>query len=97
MYVCMNMYICKLTLHYAPQGCADNYDPCRDTKTTAYLNDPTVKAAIHANASIVWSGLCFVVLGSWGKVILYYLAVGNYCTPALIPSYPGTNTLAPRH
>ena len=42
-------------------GCANNYDPCRDAYTTAYLNTPKVKAAIHANASIVWTGCSDVV------------------------------------
>jgi hypothetical protein len=42
-------------------GCANNYDPCRDDKTTAYLNNAAVKAAIHANASITWSGCSSVV------------------------------------
>ena len=42
-------------------GCATNYDPCRDDRTTAYLNNPTVKAAIHANASITWAGCSSVV------------------------------------
>ena len=42
-------------------GCAVNYDACRDDKTVAYLNTPAVKAAIHANASIVWAGCSSVV------------------------------------
>jgi serine carboxypeptidase-like clade 2 len=42
-------------------GCAQNFDPCRDDKTTKYLNTPAVKAAIHANASITWSGCSSVV------------------------------------
>lgn len=42
-------------------GCATGYDPCRDDRTTAYLNDPSVKKAIHANASITWSGCSSVV------------------------------------
>jgi len=42
-------------------GCALDYDPCRDDKTTAYLNNPSVKAAIHANASIQWSGCSSIV------------------------------------
>ena len=42
-------------------GCATNYDPCRDDKTTAYLNNPTVKAAIHANASIAWTGCSSII------------------------------------
>jgi serine carboxypeptidase-like clade 2 len=42
-------------------GCATNYDPCRDDKTTAYLNNAAVKAAIHANASIAWSGCSSII------------------------------------
>lgn len=42
-------------------GCAQNFDPCRDARTTTYLNTPAVKAAIHANASITWSGCSSVV------------------------------------
>jgi len=42
-------------------GCAVGYDPCRDARTTTYLNTPAVKAAIHANASIVWDGCSAVV------------------------------------
>jgi hypothetical protein len=42
-------------------GCATNYDPCRDDHTTTYLNAPSVKAAIHANASITWAGCSSVV------------------------------------
>ena len=42
-------------------GCATNYDPCRDDKTTAYLNTASVKAAIHANASITWAGCSSVI------------------------------------
>ena len=37
-------------------GCALSYDPCIDDRTTTYLNNVLVKAAIHANASIEWSG-----------------------------------------
>lgn len=42
-------------------GCATNYDPCRDDRTTTYLNSPLVKAAIHANASITWAGCSDIV------------------------------------
>jgi serine carboxypeptidase-like clade 2 len=42
-------------------GCALSYDACRDAKTTRYLNDAAVKAAIHANASITWQGCSSVV------------------------------------
>jgi len=42
-------------------GCALDYDPCRDGKTTTYLNDPLVKSLIHANASIVWTGCSDIV------------------------------------
>jgi serine carboxypeptidase-like clade 2 len=42
-------------------GCAIDYDPCRDGKTTTYLNDPQVKSLIHANASIVWTGCSDIV------------------------------------
>ena len=37
-------------------GCAASYDPCIGDRTTTYLNNALVKAAIHANASIEWSG-----------------------------------------
>ena len=42
-------------------GCAVEYDPCIDDRTTAYLNTPSVKAAIHANASITWAGCSSIV------------------------------------
>jgi hypothetical protein len=42
-------------------GCATTYDPCRDDKTTAYLNNAAVKAAIHANASITWAGCSSII------------------------------------
>lgn len=42
-------------------GCATTFDPCRDDKTTTYLNTPSVKAAIHANASITWTGCSNIV------------------------------------
>jgi serine carboxypeptidase-like clade 2 len=42
-------------------GCALNYDPCIDDFTTTYLNNPAVKAAIHANQSITWTGCSSVV------------------------------------
>ena len=41
-------------------GCATTYDPCRDDKTTTYLNTPSVKTAIHANMNITcvrWTSL----------------------------------------
>lgn len=42
-------------------GCATNYDPCRDQKTTRYMNNPAVKASIHANATITWAGCSSIV------------------------------------
>lgn len=42
-------------------GCAASFDPCIDDRTTTYLNNAAVKAAIHANASIEWSGCSGVV------------------------------------
>ena len=42
-------------------GCSTTYDPCRDDKTTAYLNNAAVKAAIHANASITWTGCSNII------------------------------------
>jgi len=42
-------------------GCAASYDPCIGDRTTTYLNNVLVKAAIHANASIEWTGCSGVV------------------------------------
>jgi len=42
-------------------GCAIDYDPCRDGKTTTYLNDPLVKSLIHANPNITWMGCSDIV------------------------------------
>ena len=42
-------------------GCAASYDPCIDDRTTTYLNNVLVKAAIHANASIEWTGCSSIV------------------------------------
>ena len=33
----------------------ESYQPCEDDYTTAYLNDPDVKAALHVKSSIKWS------------------------------------------
>jgi serine carboxypeptidase-like clade 2 len=42
-------------------GCALNLDPCIDDRTTTYLNNVLVKQAIHANASIEWTGCSGIV------------------------------------
>ncbi len=42
-------------------GCATTYDPCRDDKTTTYLNTASVKTAIHANMNITWTGCSSIV------------------------------------
>ena len=39
----------------AAAGTAVGYEPCGDDYTTAYLNQPAVKAALHVNTSIVWT------------------------------------------
>jgi carboxypeptidase C (cathepsin A) len=38
----------------ATAGTAVGYEPCGDDYTTAYLNQPAVKAALHVNTSITW-------------------------------------------
>lgn len=42
-------------------GCAIGYDPCRDDKTSTYLNTAAVKTAIHALANITWTGCSSIV------------------------------------
>ena len=58
-------------------GCSQTFDPCRDDKTTVYLNTPSVKAAIHANASIVWSGCSSIVDYSRFDLLTSMLPVYN--------------------
>lgn len=59
-------------------GCANNYDPCIDDFTTTYLNNPTVKAAIHANASITWQGCSDIVNYSRFDLLTSMLPVYNF-------------------
>ena len=58
-------------------GCSQTFDACRDAKTTVYLNTPSIKAAIHANASIVWSGCSSVVDYSRFDLLTSMLPVYN--------------------
>ena len=59
-------------------GCSTNYDPCIDDFTTTYLNNPTVKAAIHANASITWTGCSDIVNYSRFDLLTSMLPVYNF-------------------
>lgn len=59
-------------------GCANNYDPCRDDKTTAYLNNVKVKASIHANNSITWSGCSSLVAYNRYDLLSSMLPVYEY-------------------
>lgn len=58
-------------------GCATNYDPCRDEKTATYMNDPSVRTAIHATGSIIWSGCSNIVNYSRSDLLSSMIPVYN--------------------